>query len=316
MWRVESTLLRRLARLGLLIAASLTAVTAPAGQSGVFLISSHDEGPYRQTINSFETYLADQGVDLELEISSLHGKATNAPRMISRIAESDPALVLALGHLAARAVVERIKDRPILIALVLKLDHLAKAQNVTGVEMVYPPRVYLELIKRVCDRCRTVGVVFGSNDSMAYAESAREAAPEYGLELMSAAVASPKHLPAALKRLERRVDALWVLPDKAVAAPQSAKAILLHSFRQRTPLVGPSTPWTKAGALCALDWDYDEMGRQVGELAVQILQGAEIRNVAPRGPNNVLYSLNLKTAKHVKLEMSPDFIKGARELFD
>ena len=246
----------------------------------------------------------------------MHGRAGDIGHIVRRIDELNPGLILALGQLAARAIVPHVQDRPIVAALVLKMQEFGQTPNVTGVEMIHPPADHFEMIKRVCSRCRTVGVLFGSDESAAYVERARRVAGQYDLELLSAGIAAPRHLPAALGLLERKADVWWVLPDTIVAAPQMAKAILLRSFRQRIPLIGPSTPWVKAGALCALAWDYAEMGRQAGELAVQILTGTNVSELAPRAPRTVLYTLNLKTARHLKLGIPAAFIEGAAETFD
>lgn len=302
--------------LWLLVALILTPAAARSGPSDLLILSSQDEGPYRQMIDALESHLlGPQGMDLKVQRDSLQGSPENGAAALDRIAVLDPAMVLVVGQLAAEAVVAETVDRPIVAAMVLKMEHLA-ATNVTGIELMYPPQDQLGLIRRLCPNCRTVGVLFGADESLAYVEAARAAARMHDLQLVTAAVAGPRSLPGALRLIERTTDVWWVLPDKVVASPQAAKAILLQAFRKRIPLVGPSAAWVKAGALFALDWDYAAIGRQMAELAVQILKGGSIRDLAPRGPDRVLYSVNLKTAAHLKLDLPVDLVDGAKQVFD
>ncbi|MCD6581287.1 MAG: hypothetical protein J7K90_05755 [Desulfuromusa sp.] len=56
-----------------------------------------------------------------------------------------------------------------------------------------------------------------------------------------------------------------------VLNPKTAKNILLFSFRNKIPFIGLSNAWVKAGALYALERDYDDIGQQSAEQCVQVL---------------------------------------------
>ena len=98
-------------------------------------------------------------------------------------------------------------------------------------------------------------------------------------------------------------------------SPQTAEAILLFSFRSGVPFVGLSSSWVKAGALYALDRDYKDLGSQCGELAIKVLQGTKPSMLPIVPPRKTLYSLNQKTADHMKLEFSPLIMKNAQQIF-
>jgi putative ABC transport system substrate-binding protein len=71
----------------------------------------------------------------------------------------------------------------------------------------------------------------------------------------------------------------------------------------------------KAGALYALDRDYKDLGSQCGELAIKVLQGTKPSMLPIVPPRKTLYSLNQKTADHMKLEFSPLIMKNAQQIF-
>jgi putative ABC transport system substrate-binding protein len=132
---------------------------------------------------------------------------------------------------------------------------------------------------------------------------------------VAAPVDTPKELPAALKNLLRNIDILWALPDRMVLAPQSAKEILLTSFRSRIPVIGASAPWVKGGALYALDWDYVDLGAQNAAMALKIIKGEPINSIPAAEPRAVAYTLNTKTAKHMKLDMPDKITRGAKHVY-
>ena len=108
---------------------------------------------------------------------------------------------------------------------------------------------------------------------------------------------------------------LQLRPFRPVLNRQTAKAVLLSSFHNRIPFVGLSSAWVKAGALYALNWDYSDIGAQSGEIALRVLQGTPPGTIPPVPPRKVQYALNLKTASHMKLDLTPQLIDAALETF-
>ena len=71
----------------------------------------------------------------------------------------------------------------------------------------------------------------------------------------------------------------------------------------------------KAGAFYALDWDFTDLGMQCGEMALKVLQGTQINALPPGGPRKVVYAVNQKTARHMKIEIAETLVRSAREVF-
>ncbi len=94
-----------------------------------------------------------------------------------------------------------------------------------------------------------------------------------------------------------------------------AQAILLYSFRNRMPFSGLSASWVKAGALYALERDYEDMGAQCAEMAEKVARGRRPASLPPAKPRKVVYTLNLKTAEHLKLSLPPELVEGAAEVY-
>ncbi len=286
---------------------------AQAEPSIIVVLSSHSAPHYRAMIDGFQAYLRKQGVEVRYEEFSLEDK--EATQIMDRVKAQKASLVYSLGSRATQAALRHIHDRPIVAGLVLSGKELEQTDNATGVILDYPLETQLQWLKRFVPSYTTVGVLYNPAENRQKIAAAKAAAKELGLELLAAEVNSPKELPAALESLLRRVDVLWSVPDRVVFSPKTAKAVLLSSFRNRIPFIGLSSAWVKAGALYALDWDYRDLGAQSGEMALNILRGEKVGAIAPSVPRTVCYSLNLKTARHMKLAIPDALVDSAQHVF-
>ena len=66
--------------------------------------------------------------------------------------------------------------------------------------------------------------------------------------------------------------------------------------------------------LIALDRDYLDIGNQCGEVAGKILGGTSPSAVSPASPRKVTYSINLKTAGAMNLELPQEIVRGATNI--
>jgi putative ABC transport system substrate-binding protein len=132
-----------------------------------------------------------------------------------------------------------------------------------------------------------------------------------GLHLEAVEVRTPQDILFALTTLANTIDVLWGLADTLTLSPQMAKHILLFTFRNDIPFVGPSEAWTRAGALYSLDWDYKDLGAQCGDMAIQILRGKTAKAIPPASPRTIRYSVNMNTARQMRLNVPEDVVKKA-----
>jgi putative ABC transport system substrate-binding protein len=288
---------------------------AAAGDRIVVLVS-RDAPPYAQAIGGFREYLEERGVKTALRVEALEGDAAKARDVVREVAREGATLIFTLGSLATQTACDQIRDTPIVAGLILDAGELNGAGNVTGVALEFPLETELEWLRRFLPGRDRVGVLFNAEENGAKVERAARLASQVGLDLVALEVNRPQDLPGVLKGLSRRIDVLWGMPDQVVFSRQTAKAILLFSFRNRIPFVGLSGAWVKAGALYALERDYADLGTQCGEMAFQILQGETVASIPAASPRTVAYVLNRKTLRHLKLSIPEDLIRGASKVFE
>jgi putative ABC transport system substrate-binding protein len=281
----------------------------------IAVLLSMDEGPFSEALAGFRDHLGKQDPQPGYDVFNLEGSAAKAGPAVRKIKEGGFTLILTLGALATDAAVREITDVPIVAGLILRTDALKKAPNATGVGLEFPLETQLSWIRRMLPEARTVGVIYSPQENRKMMESAARIAQTLGLVLERQEVSVPQDVPAALNRLSRKADVLWGVADTLVLSPQLAKPILLFSFRNSIPLIGPSAAWVKAGALYSLDWDYRDLGAQCGEMARQVLHGVPPGSIPAAVPRKVLYSVNRNTAQQMKITIPGQFLQGARNVF-
>jgi putative ABC transport system substrate-binding protein len=209
-----------------------------------------------------------------------------------------------------------VKDVPIVAGLILAPGDLERAANATGVVLEFDVETEFRWLQRLLPDQKNVGVLYSSAKNQARVDAATRFARTLGLTLHARQVKSPRDLPDALDSLTKRADVLWGVADDVVLTPQTVQPILLYSIRNRIPFVGLSANWVKAGALYALDRDYVDIGRQCAEMAIRVLNGTSPGALRPAPPRKVVYVVNRRTAKLMKLQFRQGLLGEAHAVIE
>jgi putative ABC transport system substrate-binding protein len=299
----------------LLFVLGIDIICARAEDVRIAVLINRDAEPYNEVLAGFKRYIGKQGVDAKYKVFPLDGDAARAAQALREAKENGSDMLVTLGAFATERAISKNVNVPIIAGLVLRMDSLDKTANATGVVLEFTIETQLQWVRRFMPTCGTIGVIYNPGENQKRIEAASRIAGQMGLKLKAREIYAPRDLPDALRSLSESTDVLWGMADKIVLTPQTARSILLFSFRNRIPFVGLSEAWVKAGALYALDWDYSDLGRQCGEIAFKVLRGSQVESIPPVRPRKVIYSLNLKTARHMKMNIPEELVRGARRVF-
>jgi len=287
----------------------------------IAIVLSRDAAPYRQALEGFEEALDSSGREHKLHEFTVQGTPGGVALLIERVRQLEPDLILTIGSSATYAIAERVSDVPVVFSLVLpssgvdSLQDLKEAHgNLTGASMEIPLETQFQRMKTVLPDVRKVGVLYNPQVTGPMMENASQLAESLGLELILMPVGSEKEVVERLDSLALQADALWSVADSTVFSPNGLRQILLATLRNRIPFVGLSPAFVKAGALLAFSVDYEDVGRQSGEQALRILSGETPAAVPITVPRSVALSLNMNTAKQIKVQIN-DTVRAKAELF-
>ena len=253
-------------------------------------------------------------VQLSVDAQALSGElqAVQALKPDLLVTVGSSATQIARDYFPNLPIVFSAVKYPVISGFVQAVDR--PGGNITGASLDIPVEIQFRYFRKIIPSLKRVGVLYTSNTAKLIAP-ARVIAAAMGMELISLEIASPRDLPHALDSLAGCAQGLWSVADQNLFDPQSTKFILLNSLRKGLPFMGFSRYVVESGALFALDFDYKAIGRQAGQLAVQVLEGAAPGDIPVTTPDIIWFHFNEKTAKHVQIDMPPELVAVAKEVY-
>jgi len=305
-----------------LAACILLAAAAPpaaAGQNApILVLESRRIKAYDAALSGFEEAMDRRGYEPQLARYILNEDLQTTEQLAALAGGMGARIVLALGTDAARFVKDAHLDVPAVFSMVsepgasgLLNDDNGVGASMTGACLDVPVREQFMSLLEVVPGAKRIGVVYNPDETQVMVDEGRAVANGMNLGFVSQAVRSEADVPKALGELRPKIDALWLVGDRTVLNTQSLQYVFLFAFQNNLPLIGLSDHFVKMGALFAVGPDYEDVGRQSGELAARILSGEEPEDVAYVSPRRVMLSLNLRTAEIIGIKVPEHVVRSA-----
>lgn len=302
-----------LARLTAVFAAALALAAgalAPAGAAGpprvVGIVTGEEGGAYAEMAVAIESGLV--AASSGLSVIRVPVPAGRDGALQARGAD----LIVAVGSRAARAALATEHGLPVIATLIphgaferLVREHPGPAagRRITAVFMDQPLRRQLDLVRRALPGRQRIGVVLGP-DSEQQGPMLADLAADYGFRLALERIRSGPELMPALQRVLQESDVLLAVPDPLVFSSETVQSVLLTSYRHRTPMVGFSPSYVKAGALLAVSSSPGQLASQVTEILLRMEKGEALP--PPQYPRYFSVHANGHVARSLGLRLEPE----------
>lgn len=284
-------------------------------KTNIVILCNHKCVINPELIAGFENYIFSK--KLNFNISRIDIKGPSLPEKIEKQLQSkNPDIIFSIDHASALLARQLLPESPIFIAQIAPSVSLENTNNIRGISMEVPLAIQLDWIKRTVPNAHSVGLIYSTDLNRKKINQVLSLTKKMNLELISEQISTPQEFPQALKSVLRRADIILGLDDPVVITRETAKAILLSSFRQRIPFVGLSRKWVKSGALFSLESNDFSVGKQSGKIIEMMLKNKIHRNSSIQYPIDINYILNMKTARHMKIDISSDLIKQAEKIYE
>jgi len=292
-----------------------------AGPRLIAIVKTGEFSSYLRAVKGAKHVIIQSGEEVEFIEYTIPEELPEKNTVLKEIKAKRPDLILTIGSKSTELVSEYIKDIPIVFSAVLNpvVSGLVSSMNfpqanLTGAALDVPLKIQLEKFKLIVPHLKSVGVVYTS-ETEPLVQEAQAISKELGIDLVAEVIESEKEIPSVLGKLENEVDGVWAVADPLIFTPQSTQFILLFTLRKGLPLMGLTPSFVQAGALFTLAPDYKDVGRQSGEMALEIISGKEPKHIPVSMPRMIYLYLNLKTAQQINLGIPQDLIEVAKEVF-
>ena len=270
----------------------LLAPCAPFARAGekIVVVMSSQLGPYQEALSGVQ---AELGKDVA--VFNLADNAQEIP--------VDSRTVIAIGGKAA------LHPYPVGTRIVyclapgLELPRRSKS-GATYVEVEVSPTLQ-SMVRRFKDiqpSLKRLGVLWISNSMHEFLEESDAIRATLGVEIVPAHIRGADDLPEALRRLQGKVDALWLAPDPPLISLEILSTIKGFSWTNHVPFYVPSDGLAANGALAAVSSSFGDMGRTAAKVAQSIIAGKSYGETI--FPDISKTTFNLGTAN--ELHMSVD----------
>ena len=129
------------------------------------------------------------------------------------------------------------------------------------------------MIRKVMPDAKNIGILYCTsevNSEMSVKEY-KEAAKEFGFEIIEQAVTSPADVPLATDNILTKVDCLNNITDNTVV--NSLDIVIDKAKKAGKPVFGSEIEQVKKGCVASVGLDYVLVGEETGKMAAKVLKG-------------------------------------------
>ena len=252
----------------------------PVRAAGVILVLSEESSAFSE---------AAEALTAELRSAGHRPQTLTVPlRADDAAALSGTPLIVTLGTRAAQAV-SSLAPRTLVLHTLLPRSAFEKlpgkgddSRRMSAVFIDQPAARQIELLRIALPEWSRVALVVGRESSELGARL-QASARDKRLRPMLETASGESDLYPALQRMLVEPAVLLAVPDASLFNNRTISNILLTAYHHRSPVIGFSPAYVKAGALLALYSTPAQIGQQAGEVARQGLASGSLQPpAAPR----------------------------------
>lgn len=263
----------------------------------------------------------EEGKNLKISFQNAQGEQANAQNIANKFVSDKMDMILAIATPTAQTAYNATKDIPILITAVTDpvAAGLAKSMekpetNVTGTSDNVPIEKQFELLKKLVPNAKKVGILYNTseNNSEIQVNSAKKAAPAFGLEILAVGITNVNDIPQSLNSLLGKIDVLYVPTDNMVVS--SMPIIADQCFKNNIPIIGSEKGQVEQGAIATTGIDYYKLGFQTGLVAVDVINGKKPKDIAITTLKDMQLVINTDALKKLNIAVPKDIEDKAEKI--
>jgi len=299
-----------------LIVAVFSAEAGAAKRIGVLLFSG--EGRYIEATKGFTDTLKKRGFGeprTKIIIENAGANKAKAAELVKKFAAAKLDLIFTVGTHATTAVVQEIKDVPIVFSVVydpveagIANGWRSSENNTTGTSTLLPMSKVMDSLKRFAPVKRlAVLYTFGEKNSESQLKALQEIQEKYGIKVVPVSLTKTEEVAQLLPLVLRSADALYITGSNLIDSQISI--IMDMATKAKVVTITHLEDLVEKGVLIGVCPSAYLLGRLAGEKAVKIFKGTKPSSIPIESLKQFDVIINLKTAKAGGFLIPPDFMK-------
>lgn len=293
------------------------------GPYQVGLVQYMDFAPYDEARAAFLSRLEEWGYGdsrLQVDYQNAGGDTAKLETICKGFADAEKDVVVAISAPAAEAArkaCEGKKTKVVFLGISDPQgdmgigDPVNPDGSITGVADLITARSALELALQAKGSIKTVGLLYDPNCPFGadYVEDLRADCSERSITLVEKQVTGKDQVAAAMKELCGQAEAVFSPMDSTVsaAAQEAAKA----AQEAGKPWYAASEDAVAAGAVASVNIDYADAGNKAADMAVQLVSGKTVQELAVYTYPSGRVSVNQVTMDALALRFPEEVLETA-----
>ena len=245
-------------------------------QIGIIQLLDHDALDAAR--EGFLSVFEEQGIAIDVDLQNAQGDAPTLSSIADRFVNNNVDLVLAIATPSVQAIFAATDTIPIVGTAITSYERAevvysneAPGTNVTGASDMNPIEAQINMLLQFVPDLQTLGIAYSSNEanSVYQAGIASDIAEALGLIVVTGTVTTTADVQQNMLSLAERVDAIWIPTDNTHA--DAMPIVGQVSIDTGVPVFPGEENMTMNGGVATLSVNYFELGRQSGQMAVDIL---------------------------------------------
>ncbi len=290
--------------------------SAAAAKLGVLLFS--EQPRYLEAVRGFMDRLKEAGLgepQNTFVMENAKGNKAIAAELVKKLRDEKMALIFTVGTHATLAVMQEIKDVPIVFAQVydpveagIAKNWDSSGNNTTGATTKIPmSKLYETLLLFKPVKSMAVLYTPGEKNSEAQLKDLQTLQKDYGVNIVPVPVSKSAEIQQVLPIVLQSADSLYVTGSNLVDSDIST--IVAMATKARVPTISHLEDLIEKGVLFGAGCDSYQVGRLAGQKAIQIMQGAKPQAIPIETPPQIKVMLNVTTARTGGFQIPPEFMK-------
>lgn len=226
---------------------------------------------------------------------------------------ADSRVVVTVGTQAARVVAGLGIAQPVLHILLPagtyeKLPPPRAGAAMSAIYLDQPPERLLALIRLALPDWKRIALLKSPGGDKALLRLA-ELAHDRQIEVREATIAADRDLYPALQQVLTEPAVLIATPDSQIFNSYTVQNVLLTAYRHRSPVVGFSAAYVRAGALFALYSTPTQIANQAADAVFRVVRGESLP--PPRPPRQFEVAVNANVARSLGIALESGERLGA-----
>ena len=203
----------------------------------------------------------------KINVLFLSNSDKNNKKIYLHLIDGEYDLCVGVGPEAAELLWSGNKKNELLklYTAILDPDAIKLGPEACGISLRIPVKIQLREIEHSFPGITRIGLIFDPDHNQWFYDKASKTAAIHGIEIIPLSVGSKIQIPKKIKDNWKRIDCIWMIPDRTVISEKIIQYIIKQGIYNNKGVIGYNSFFVRSGAFFSFEFDYNELGIQTGK---------------------------------------------------